>query len=89
MPEQNQQLEVLAEVTISFRPEFHKTYGAKEKTFTQVGVTQQGPFMKMVPAPGSNLGNKQELFHFDTIAGLVLTPAQIRVSAEMPPPKVN
>ncbi len=86
--QQGEQLAVLAKVTVFFRPEVHESVG-EQLEFTQVGVTQQGPFMKFVPGPGSNLAGRHEMYHFDVIAGLKLETGQIQVASDLPPAQAN
>jgi DNA repair exonuclease SbcCD ATPase subunit len=81
--QEDDQLIVLAEVTIYFRPEVHKTFG-REKTFKQVAMVNQGSFMKAVAAPGSNIEG-QELYNMDVIAGMQLIPSTIQVAEVVPP----
>ena len=82
MPQQGQQLVILAKVIVHFRPEAHKTIG-KTLTFQQVGLTQEGPFLKIIAGPGSSLEGAQ-LYHFDIIAGVETHPSKVSVATSMP-----
>ena len=82
MPQQGQQLAILAKVVIHFRPEAHKTIG-KALELQQVGLTMEGPFLKVIAGPGSNIEGAQ-LYHFDIIAGVETHPSKVSVATSMP-----
>jgi hypothetical protein len=84
---QGQQLIVLSKVILHLRPEVRKTLGEKIE-FQQVGLTQEGPFLKIIAAPGSNIEGAR-LYLFELIAGVETYPSKIEVSAVMPAKKPN
>lgn len=78
-----QQVTVLSKVIIHFRPEVHKTIG-KSLEFTQVGLSQEGPFLKILKGPGSNIDGAR-MYLFEIIAGVETYASQIEVAGSMPP----
>lgn len=80
--QQVQQLAVLAEVVVYFRPEVHGQFG-EEKVFKQVGLTQEGPFLKIAPGPGASIDGP-EMYLFELIAGVKTIPSQITAAVELP-----